>query len=691
MKTCGMTIFIFLVILGCSKDKTTSGTAPKKQQASAVAATSDIAAYLPQGLALYYEGKELPALLTGLDQLNAPQIAGLPAGATLGGELAKPLSKYLGLTRAQVQAAMAAIGTIAIGMTAKNAPKPQFGAAITFTNPSVVKPLLGAKMLQAKGPTPGNGKLYEVKTPREKFALAWFPRNNFVVLGTPGFVTSVGTVVAGKAKALSTDPRYRKAIAKFHAKRQLNGFTYVDALGSDPSVPFFAAMAKGEPIVFSLGLIPKKGTRMTINLPLNPGGGLPARGVLAAPATVTLYQRLPSDLLAAMGLSTKLAAKPAQLAKLMPPDMHEDFSKLFATPLADVFATLGDEAVLGVALQESKGKPTLNDLSQMALIGLFKVRDKAKAKHLLDQAQAKLGKKYKPAVQIKDGFDITTPNGPQLTVVLRLKEDVVFGALGNAQSITKAYNAFAGKGPKLADNKQFKTLQSSLPQNPHALVWTNVAKLATLSTMSADASMIPLGSIQQMLKGQDISMGMSARFDVKGGIWHLQLDSLNGIGVYAATAIYGVRRYLASSKTSEAKYAIGAISRGAINAYEINGKLCKSAQPVPQAGPPSGRKYQPNLVAGQDFQTGDEKSGWKCLKFAMTQPHYYQYFYNAGGNYLGPKHGAVDPGPNGFEAAAIGDLDGDGKTSVFILSGKVDPQTKRVKLLTDIIMVNQFE
>jgi type IV pilus assembly protein PilA len=40
------------------------------------------------------------------------------------------------------------------------------------------------------------------------------------------------------------------------------------------------------------------------------------------------------------------------------------------------------------------------------------------------------------------------------------------------------------------------------------------------------------------------------------------------IGVLAALAIYGVRRYVASAKTSEAKNAVGAISRGAAAAFE---------------------------------------------------------------------------------------------------------------------------
>jgi hypothetical protein len=34
--------------------------------------------------------------------------------------------------------------------------------------------------------------------------------------------------------------------------------------------------------------------------------------------------------------------------------------------------------------------------------------------------------------------------------------------------------------------------------------------------------------------------------------------------------------------------------------------------------------------------------------------------------------GGPDPGPNGFEAWAIGDLDGDGVTSLFTRTGKID-------------------
>ena len=61
------------------------------------------------------------------------------------------------------------------------------------------------------------------------------------------------------------------------------------------------------------------------------------------------------------------------------------------------------------------------------------------------------------------------------------------------------------------------------------------------------------------------------------------------LGIMASLGIYGFRRYLAAAKTAEAKNTIGAISRGAVAAYErevlVGGKvthrLCGSAIAVP--------------------------------------------------------------------------------------------------------------
>jgi type IV pilus assembly protein PilA len=180
------------------------------------------------------------------------------------------------------------------------------------------------------------------------------------------------------------------------------------------------------------------------------------------------------------------------------------------------------------------------------------------------------------------------------------------------------------------------------------------------------------------------------------------------IGVLAALAIYGVRRYLASSKTSEAKNTVGAISRGATAAYEretvaaenltegnestsASHALCGDATTVPGTVP-AGKKYQPKTTNGDDFESGDSMNGWKCLKFGLTQPHYYQYQYHKD---TGPVGGANNPaacsGAGCYEAGAVGDLDADTVTSAFARTGHINTSTGKLKAATQVFILNEFE
>ncbi|MEM1031142.1 MAG: prepilin-type N-terminal cleavage/methylation domain-containing protein [Myxococcota bacterium] len=179
------------------------------------------------------------------------------------------------------------------------------------------------------------------------------------------------------------------------------------------------------------------------------------------------------------------------------------------------------------------------------------------------------------------------------------------------------------------------------------------------------------------------------------------------IGVLAALAIYGVRRYLASSKTSEAKNNIGAIARGAVGAYEretaaaelvaegaestaASHSLCESAAAVPVAGPPAGKKYQPQTANGLDFEAGDSTTGWQCVKFNMTQPIYYQYWYTKDGmNAAGSNPAACTT--DCFEAGAVGDLDADGTFSRFAVTGTINATTQKLRTATQVYEEDALE
>jgi type IV pilus assembly protein PilA len=133
------------------------------------------------------------------------------------------------------------------------------------------------------------------------------------------------------------------------------------------------------------------------------------------------------------------------------------------------------------------------------------------------------------------------------------------------------------------------------------------------------------------------------------------------IGILAALAIYGVKKYLTNAKTGEAKANIGRIAKDATSAFERETmsatladandgttavhQLCATAtNPVPAAVPP-GKKIQPDPTA---WAVGNATTGWRCLKFSLNDPVYYQYGYTA------------DVTAGSFAATATGDLDGDG-------------------------------
>jgi type IV pilus assembly protein PilA len=153
------------------------------------------------------------------------------------------------------------------------------------------------------------------------------------------------------------------------------------------------------------------------------------------------------------------------------------------------------------------------------------------------------------------------------------------------------------------------------------------------------------------------------------------------IGILAALAIYGVKKYLTNAKTSEAKTNLGRLGKDAVSAFERETmdyslaqagdetkavhRLCDTAgNAVPKSkgtnGVPKGSKIQPDP---SDW-SGDSVTGWKCLKYSVDSPVYYQYMYTA--------TSPTDATAASFVATATGDLNGDGsKFSVWNYGGGI--------------------
>jgi len=143
------------------------------------------------------------------------------------------------------------------------------------------------------------------------------------------------------------------------------------------------------------------------------------------------------------------------------------------------------------------------------------------------------------------------------------------------------------------------------------------------------------------------------------------------IGVLAALAIYGVKKYLVSSKTAEARAALGRLAKdgaGHFNAETMVGtvlgaggvaapssKLCASAvDPVPKLlTSVAGQKYQ--SVHGNpllDWGVGNDETGWVCLKFTLDSPQYYRYSYTT-------LDAGLSAAGDGFTVKAESDFDAD--------------------------------
>jgi type IV pilus assembly protein PilA len=156
------------------------------------------------------------------------------------------------------------------------------------------------------------------------------------------------------------------------------------------------------------------------------------------------------------------------------------------------------------------------------------------------------------------------------------------------------------------------------------------------------------------------------------------------VGVLAALAIYGVRRYVFSARTAEARNALGRMAKDASASFareamagdklalggtaEARNVLCVSASQTVPADPAKikGQKYQ-SEPAEWDADAKATRKGFACLHFSMADPQFYLYDYKTSTDDW-TAAGAVG---TSFDAIAHGDLNGDGILSDFMMSGQI--------------------
>lgn len=495
---------------------------------------------------------------------------------------------------------------------------------------------------------------------------------------------------SGRAPSFAESPRYRKRSADtLWGAVDLAGLFANDKDLAATTLPGSLVVAGLE-----IGTTASSGSADVEYIHL--GDKVPRVGLVLDTADHVSLAGLPAGAVAAVGLSLKrLPGKTLrdlldELSRLEKNKLADEADRglqaLAKVSLADLDAALGDDASLGVYYEGQRMSMGDRDaLQEGALLFDITTKNDKTAAALVDAIGTLLSKE-KGFKGGKGRFSV-----PMNAFVVEVAQSAghVHIVLGGKTAVTKALKAATATTERLGASPKFAKAKADAPAASQLALYMDIGALAKVLPAEANtASLEQLGDAPAILsitfKPSDAGVHALASSAAGAG-------AVAAVGTMSALAIYGVRRYLANAKTAEAKNTIGAIRRGAMAAYERESasgihELCRSASPVPSAIP-AGRKYQPDATAGKDFET----DAWKCLKFTMTSPHYFQYEYRAGGGYKGPKRGGPDPGPNGFEVSAEGDLDGDGVTSLFTLTGTVDKATQSLKVSTQIFIADEYE
>lgn len=668
----------------------TNGTELARKESTTVLATADSPTRATPG------DEPLPANITSLFEFvgaKTPLIINIPRTdriiAALDPEtrdaIAKDLTNKIGQESRFETAVVKSILTSFDGAVIFSDPKnPSDGSeaaedaaciAAKFRDPQPIEVALSTKEIEKNGPRfIISGAKDKNRAPLHGIWLA--SSGMLVACASPNALSQSLTIASGSLPSYAKSPR-------FVAERANDLFISVDMhsiLGDsvEPGSDFFASLTASDQ---SLGLDLRLGIY---------GPTYPPLGTVVAPAPQTLVGYMPKGTIGAIGISLKRSAGKDLASVFSLLDRTTGGNKLqeakdaaakIGIEFADIDAALGDELAVGV-YRNSKDKIDFeksDGFKNTAVLVALATNDENAHKKIWN-VLANMTKKRPKEVLVKaDSLEsLADPKSKKKEYTrIESRKGLVIFATGDKIAVKEALSKFGKTKETLASTDTFSQARATEKPAMHMLAFLDSATLKSLVAEKTDKPREPTnhGPANHGPAFLSLVLGPSDRgleLALGGG------GAMELIGTGAKLALGAFKSFEADSKTSEARMNVRFISNYARRAYErelTDGKgarlkLCKSATPVPKVIP-KGMTYKTSMGTGGDWDTGDENSGWKCLDFFTSDEVRYQYEYRQGGDYKGPKRGGPNPGPNGFEVSAEGDLDGDGKTSLFTRTGKI--------------------
>jgi hypothetical protein len=221
-------------------------------------------------------------------------------------------------------------------------------------------------------------------------------------------------------------------------------------------------------------------------------------------------------------------------------------------------------------------------------------------------------------------------------------------------------NEFSGGGVMHVSPQRFRlALEVDLNDDAVASMVDHKIKQARedAQKFAAQRTDLPLTKLLNAVDIQRQGKHFAGTFELRDSLESQAHD----LGTLIGLAVFGVRRYIQDTKTVEARVTIGEIARAYGAALQEPPPAGKKPAPkklvslpaVP-AAVPRGTKYQSSAA---DWQA------WAPIHFAFPEPQYFQY------EVVAAKDG------KSAEIIARGDLNGDGKSSLFRIKIELDPKT----------------
>jgi hypothetical protein len=221
-------------------------------------------------------------------------------------------------------------------------------------------------------------------------------------------------------------------------------------------------------------------------------------------------------------------------------------------------------------------------------------------------------------------------------------------------------NEFAGGGVMHVSPERFRlALEVDLNDDSVASMVDYKVKQAKedAQKFAAQRTDLPLTRLVDAVDIQRQGKHFSGTFELREPIEAQAHD----LGTLIGLSVFGVRRYMQQAKTAEVRVTLGEIVRAYNQALQEPPTAGKKAlpkklvsfPPVP-AAVPRGVKYQ---------SSADDWKAWAPIHFAFTEPQYFQY------EVVAAKDG------KSAEIIARGDLNGDGKSSLYRIKLELDPKS----------------